>query len=91
LQEEFLSRVPIPDDQVHTISTWDDANTAAQGYEHSLRFVHSFSNCRLKTHVQMFSSEFLDSQLCSLNPLNLQLVYWSQSFPKGTSSFNQKK
>ncbi|CAK9253945.1 unnamed protein product [Sphagnum jensenii] len=36
-KEEFLSRVPIPDDQVHTISTWDDANTAAQGYEHSLR------------------------------------------------------
>jgi hypothetical protein len=39
LQNEFLSKVPIPQENLITIDDWDVCSAAANGYENRLKYV----------------------------------------------------
>ena len=54
MQSEFLSKVPIPQENLITIDDWDVSSAAANGYESRLKYV----NAQLTSYILCYHSKF---------------------------------
>lgn len=84
VQHEFLSKVPIPDDNLVTIDDWDVCSAAANGYEarlkyvlHNLRFIVLFLVCDV---LGLSLDQNCWSPLLLVFPLVLLLFLFSSLF-----------